>query len=325
MMDIQHKIGEQERILILASSSTGNNVFCTPAIRLIRKHRPHCLIGVVALNALSAEVFEDNPDINHLYVVSSDRKFDAIAQRYHTVICLNHNASKKLEGFRAQVHLPPSYQPGRARADQLLDFVAGLLGVEVAEADRHYVMGVPEQKDILRGAAVSSSDVLVHIHLGLGRTALHGWKFFYRKRAGEDKRLWPLAHYIELGRLLTQQIPNCRIVITGTRNEAYLAKQFVHAVPGTIDLVGRTTAMDIYGMMPRIALFIAHDCGVLHIASASDVPIVGIYAPTEPALAGPYPARPQHYVIKKDLMAQILPQEVLEAALGLLQAFPRKS
>src|SRR5690349_2819748 len=85
-------IGVRERILVLASSSTGNNVFCTPAIRLIRKHRPESLIGVVALNRLSAEVFEDNPDINHLYVVSSDRKFDEIAAGYSQVICLNHNA-----------------------------------------------------------------------------------------------------------------------------------------------------------------------------------------------------------------------------------------
>lgn len=324
-MDTDKAIGAQERILILASSSTGNNVFCTPAIHLIRKHRPGCLIGVVALNKLSAEIFEDNPDINHLYVVSSDRGFDAIAAGYTKIICLNFNASRKLDGIKSQVYLVPQFKSGRARADQLLDFVAELLGVEVVEADRHYVMGVPGARDVLQDHAIAVEDVLVHIHLGLGRTALHGWKFFYRKRAGEDKRLWPLAHYIELGKLLRAHIPNCRIVVTGTRNEAYLAKQFMAEVPGTINLVGKTSAMDIYGMMKRIAVFIAHDCGVLHIAAASEVPIVGIYAPTEPVLAGPYPPRPQHKVIKKSLMAEIMPREVLDAAVALLQAYPGKA
>jgi len=315
-------IGARERILVLASSSTGNNVFCTPAIRLIRKHRPESLIGVVALNRLSAEVFEDNPDINHLYVVSSDRKFDEIAAGYGQVICLNHNATRKLDGIKTPVHLPPPYVPDKARADQLLQFVAGLLGVAIEEEDRRYVMGVPAGQDILEKQALPSTATLIHIHLGLGRTALHGWKFFYRKRAGEDVRLWPLAHYVELGRLLRTHIPDCRIVITGTRNEAYLAQRFAEEVPGTINLVGKTSALDIYAMMRHIALFIAHDCGVLHIASASDVPIVGIYAPTEPALAGPYPPSPRHLVLKKDRMADIQPGEVLEAARILLRSFP---
>ncbi|HEU4709597.1 MAG TPA: glycosyltransferase family 9 protein, partial [Methylophilaceae bacterium] len=287
-------IAAQERILVLTSNSTGNNVFCTPAIRLLRKHRPHALIGVVALNDLSAEIFEDNPDINHLYVTSTKQKFEQVADQYTYLICLNNNAVKKLKGIARPHQLAPDFVNGSARADQLLDYVAELLGVQVREEDRHYVMGPPKPGNILEGYGVAPGEVLIHIHLGLGRTALHGWKFFYRKRAGEDVRLWPLAHYIELGRLLQKNIPGCRLVVTGTSNEAYLAKQFSEAVPSTINLVGKTSAMDIYGMMRRINLFIAHDCGVLHIASASDVPIVGIYAPTEPVLAGPYPPRPQH-------------------------------
>jgi len=314
----------RERILVLASSSTGNNVFCTPSIRLLRKHRPDSLIGVVALNRLSAEVFEDNPDINHLYVVASDRAFDRVAARYHRVICLNHNATRKLRGIRTPIHVPPPYRAGAARADQLMDFVAGLLGVGVVAEDRRYVMGVPPVNHLPGNHRIDPQSRLVHIHLGLGRTALHGWKFFYRKRAGEDIRLWPLQHYIELGKRLHAQVPDCRIVVTGTRNEAYLAKRFTDEVPGTINLVGRTSALDIFGMMPCIDLFIAHDCGVMHIAAASDVPIVGIYAPTEPALAGPYPARPQHHVLKKDRMADITPAEVMEAGLALLSAFPRR-
>lgn len=318
-------IGERERLLILASSSTGNNVFCTPAIHLIRKHRPQSLIGVVALNSLSAEVFEDNPDINHLYVVNTDRKFNALAAQYDRVICLNVNAIRKLSNIKTTVYLPPVYEPGIPRADQLLEFVAGFLGVQIEQADRQYVMGVVGPTDVLRGSAVMPNDVLIHVHLGLGRTALHGWKFFYRKRAGEDKRLWPLAYYITLGKMLREQVPGGRIIITGTRNENYLARQFEREVGNTINLVGKTTARDIFGMMRHVRLFIAHDCGVLHIAAATGVPIVGIYAPTDPALAGPYPPRPWHNVIKKDQMSSITPEEVMNAAQQLLQSFPGKT
>lgn len=318
-------IGAHERILVLTSNSTGNNVFCTPAIRLLRKHRPHALIGVAALNDLSAEIFEDNPDINHLHVTSSRQKFAQVADQYTYLICLNNNAVKKLKGIERPHQLAPEFVDGSARADQLLNYVAGLLDVPVGEEDRHYVMGPPKPGNILDAFNIASDDVLIHIHLGLGRTALHGWKFFYRKRAGEDVRLWPLSHYIELGRLLQANVSHCRIVVTGTRNEAYLARQFSEAVPSTINLVGKTSAMDIFGMMRRINLFIAHDCGVLHIASASEVPMVGIYAPTDPVLAGPYPPRPQHLVLKKERMRDITPQEVYSAAAQLLQASPQSA
>lgn len=313
-----------EKILILASSSTGNNIFCTPAIHLLRKHRPNALIGVVALNDLSAEIFHDNPDINHLYVISSKRKFQDIADQYSKIICLNPNAVKKLRGLDRQFSLVPEYKNGSPRADQQLSFMADLLGVSVAEEDRRYAMGVPGPgKDILSEHGLSPQDVLIHVHLGLGRTALHGWKFFYRKRAGEDIRLWSLKNYIELGLLLYKNISHCKIIVTGTQNEAYLAKQFAKTVPSTINLVGKTSAMDIFRIMHHIDVSIAHDCGVLHIASASEVPIVGLYAPTDPVLAGPYPPRPQHHIIKKQSMAEISPQEVYEAARLLLEQFPK--
>lgn len=314
---------QPQRILILASSSTGNNVFCTPAIHLLRRHRPDSLIGVVSLNQLSAEIFEDNPDVNHRYVVSNKRQLNAIAEQYSQIICLNNNAVKKLKGVDKPFYLMPDYKRSIARADQQLAFMAGLLSVDVTEEDRKYVIGVPGDENILSRHGATAEDVFVHLHLGLGRTALHGWKFFYRKRAGEDVRLWPLSNYIALGQLLHAGIPHCRIVITGTQNEAYLARQFAKAVPGTVNLVGKTSAMDILSMMRRINVSIAHDCGVLHIASASDVPIVGIYAPTDPVVAGPYPPRPQHRVIKKDTMVEITPQEVYESARALIESFPR--
>lgn len=312
-----------ERLLILTSTSTGNNLFCTPAIRLIRKYRPNCLIDVVALKKLSAEIFQDNPDINHLLVINSGKQFDRLARAYSKVICLNANALKKLGKINTPVIDPLGLEFRGSKADQILHGVAGLLGVTVEEADRRYVMGVPELGSVLDSFELSDAEVLINIHLGSGTTALHGWKFFNRQRAIDDDRLWPLDHYVALGKLLKQHVGNCRIVLTGTRNEGYFAAQFLRQVPDAINLVGKTSALQIHGMMRRVDLFIAHDCGVMHIAAASEVPIVGLYAATDPAVFGPYPARPQHHVFKRDRIADISPDEVLEAAQALIRAFPK--
>ncbi|MDR2874387.1 MAG: glycosyltransferase family 9 protein [Methylobacillus sp.] len=311
------------KILILASSSTGNNIFCTPAIRLIKKHRPNARIDVVALNKLCAEVFTGNPSINEVFVIDSRRAFDKLAKNYDRVLCLNANAQRKLKTQTAMDnagHLSADSD----RAEQLLHFAAGLLQCEITDEDRAYfIHSTPEQgAALLAQADVAPDAVLICIHLGTGTTKLHGWKFFYAKRA-DDKRLWPVDEYIKLGRALVAGNPKIRIIITGTRNETFLAKQFEREVPGTINLVGKTSVADLHSLMRRVNLFIAHDCGVFHIAAATEVPIVGLYGPTDPVFAGPYPRRPQHRLIKKATMAEITVPEVVEAAFELIAKYPR--
>lgn len=313
-----------QKILLVTSGSTGNNVFCTPAIRLLRKHLPKATIDVVALNKLSAEVFENNPDINQLFVIKNSSGLDRIAKNYTTILLLNNSALKKLRGLKAPYLLIPTMNPEVHHADQVMHFVANWLGVAVVEDDRKYVIETQQSAEkLLANYALSDTDVLINIHLGCGTTVLHGWKFFYSRRA-DDKKLWSIEAYIALGKKLHALIPNLKISITGTSNESFLAKKFEKQVGGTINLVGKTKVSDLVALMQRANLFIAHDCGVFHIAAATNVPIVGLYGPTNHVLTGPYPIKPQHIVIKKAEMTDISEQDVTEAACELLKKFPRK-
>ena len=312
-----------QKILLVTSGSTGNNVFCTPAIRLLRKHLPGAVIDVVALNQLSAEVFDNNPDINQLYVIKNSRGLDKIAKNYSTVFLFNNNALKKLRGLKTPYLLIPGMNPAVHHADQVMKFVADWLNVSITDEDRKYVIETQQTAEsLLAKYGVANEDVLVNIHLGCGTTLLHGWKFFYSRRA-DDKKLWSIESYIDLGKKLHEKIPRLKIIITGTSNESFLAKKFEKQVPATINLVGKTKVSDLAALMKRSNLFIAHDCGVFHIAAASDVPIVGLYGPTNQILTGPYPIKPQHTVIKKETMADISVPEVVAAATSLLQKFRR--
>lgn len=313
-----------QKILLVTSGSTGNNVFCTPAIRFLRKHLPEAIIDVVALNKLSAEVFENNLDINQLHVIKNSSGLDRIAKNYTTIFLLNNSAVKKLRGLKAPYLLIPAMNPEVHHADQVMQFVANWLGAPVTEDDRKYVIQTQQTAEkLLANHALSDKDVLINIHLGCGTTVLHGWKFFYSRRA-DDKKLWSIDAYIALGQKLRTLIPNLKISITGTSNESFLAKKFEKQVGGTINLVGKTKVSDLVALMQRANLFIAHDCGVFHIAAASNVPIVGLFGPTNHLLTGPYPVKPQHIVIKKAEMTDISVQDVTEAACELLQRFPRK-
>ena len=318
-------VADHQKILILASNSTGNNIFCTPAIRLLKKHRPHARIDVVALNKLCAEVFYNNPSVDQVFVIDSRRAFDKLAKNYDRIICLNANAKKKLGDVQTPMDVIESLSGESHHAEQLLQFIAGLLQCEVTGEDRSYfIHSTPVLADaLLKNAGLAPDNLLISIHLGCGTTKLHGWKFFYSKRA-DDKKLWPVDEYIKLGQALIAANPKVRIIITGTRNESFLAKQFEREVPGTINLVGKTSVADLHSLMQRVDLFIAHDCGVFHVAAASDVPIVGLYGPTNHVLTGPYPIKPQHHLIKKTEMAEITVPEVVDAAFALIAKYPRQ-
>lgn len=312
-----------DRILVIASSSTGNNIFCTPAIRLLRKTLPQATIDVVALNKLSAEVFAGNPNIGQIYVLSKSREVNKIAHQYNKIIVLNKNALKKLSDIKAPFIQVPSMNGEIHHAEHLLRFVAQLLAVELTDDDRHYVIETQQTAEsFLAPYALAQNTTLINIHLGCGTTVLHGWKFFYSRRA-DDKKLWSIDAYIALGKALMQAIPHLRIAITGTSNESFLAKKFAKSVPQTINLVGKTTVADLRALMQRADLFIAHDCGVFHIAAASNVPIVGLFGPTNPIATGPFPPKPQQVLIKKETMAEIAVEDVVKVASNLLDKFPR--
>lgn len=115
-----------QNILVLTSNSTGNNVFMTPAIKLLRKNLPDSMIEVVALTKLSAQVYNANPYINRLHVIKNASTFDKLAVNFDHVIPLHQNTIKKYKSIKTKIHALPKISNERHHADQLLDHVAHL-------------------------------------------------------------------------------------------------------------------------------------------------------------------------------------------------------
>ncbi len=310
-----------EKVLLVATSHTGNNVFCTPTIRLLKKHYPDTTFDLVALNKISAEVFHGNTDISHLYITNSKRRIKNLSKDYSTVICMNYKSRDVLSNIETNLISIPPLIAGMHHAEQLLQFVADYIGCKLTEDDRAYKISSAGNSNlpILNKARFGAEDnILICIHLGCQRTAIHGWKFFYKHRATHQK-LWSVDKYIELGNHLMNAKPNIRIVITGTKHESFLGKKFANNVPGTINLIGKTSVSDLFKLMNEVDLFISQDCGVMHIASASNVPLVGLFGPTNPAETGPYPLKKNHTVIKKESMEEIDIPDVVCAAFNRLE------
>lgn len=305
-----------ENILVLSSNSTGNNVFMTPAIKLLRKKLPDSMIEVVALSKLSAEVFNANPYINRLHVIKNATAFDRLAVNFDHVIPLHQNSIKKYKSIQSKFHALPKITNDYHHADQLLDHIAQLLNTKVDIADRQYSLGNPS-KNFISTKYFDENRPLINIHLGSARSNLHGWKFWHSKRA-EEAKIWNIENYIALGHKLLEHYPNLTITLTGSKNERFLAKRFLKKIPNAINLTGKTTVQDLLQHIGNCDLFISHDCGVLHIASATHTPIIALFGPTSAIRTGPYPARSQHIVIKKETMSDIKVSDVAESVDQLL-------
>ena len=314
------------KTLLIAANHTGNNIFCTPTIRFLKNHYPNTIFDVVALNHKSAEVFYGNPYINKLYVTDKKSQLTKLSEDYATIICMNYKSKEVLSGIKKNLVSVPSLTLGVHHAEQLLEFIAKFTGYDLTDTDRNYVIGdgVSLNSSLIDKTIIASDDVLICLHLGCARTAIHGWKFFYRKKV-THRKLWPIDNYIELAQKLMTANPKIRFVITGTKHERFLGKRFEKKVPSTINLIGKTSVSELFKLMGDMNLFISQDCGVLHVASASDVSLLGLFGPTNPANTGPYPLKKNHTVMKKESMEDINTSEVAIEALKLLDNFPKKT
>jgi len=310
------------RVLALTTSHVGNNIFCTPGLRLLRKNVPEMRLDVVAMSARGASVFEGNPDIDTVYRAALGYRIRRLAAHYDLVLGLHRTNVRLLAGCRAKAVVIEPGPQDQHRADAILDFVQRLLRCSRSDADRRYVLAPRRQHhdavSRLLGR-VPSDQILVGFHLGSGRTAVHGWKFWYPKR-DRDERLWPGDNYVALARALQERDRCVRIVLTGSRSESFLGRRFAKKVPETINLIGRTSLLELTALMDRVRVFVTQDTGALHVASASGVPLVGLFGVSDPRHTGPYPLADQHRIIRSTRVADIPVVRVLDTVLASLSA-----
>jgi len=54
-----------------------------------------------------------------------------------------------------------------------------------------------------------------------------------------------------------------------------------------VNLAGKTNLADLCQLLKRASLFVGVDSGIMHLASSLDIPVVGIFGPTDPSQVGP--------------------------------------
>ena len=109
-----------------------------------------------------------------------------------------------------------------------------------------------------------------------------------------------------------------KLVITGSNSEKVLGKKLEKRAPNIINFIDQTTVPQLYSLMQRLKLFISPDTGLMHVACASNVPLIALFGYTSLTRTGPYPQLKDLTLIQGSSMVDITVDEVFQAVVNKL-------
>ena len=164
------------------------------------------------------------------------------------------------------------------RVLRLLEIDTASDGLEFwhTDADRRFI------ENLLCVEGVSRSDRVIAVNLGTTWTT----------------KRWDVKNFTEVIRQITHLVPEAKIVLTGSPTEQTLAETVPASLP-TINLVGKTSILQLGALLERCEVCLTCDSGPMHIAAAVGTPTVALFGPTDPMRHRPYGVG--HTVIEKSV------------------------
>jgi ADP-heptose:LPS heptosyltransferase len=292
-------------------------MFTTPLLRGLRRAYPHARLTYL-VEADAAPVVRFNPHLDEVVVAARTRGLRRIADdvalarrlrrgRFDLALDL-HGGPRAAwltwaSGARERIGYAISgrrwmytrvapratdLRPRHSVANQW-DLLTAIPGWPGGAADpEHDAVEMPLQPDAdarmaarLAAAGVDDGDELVVLHVS----------------AGNLFRRWPEPFFAETAALLASR-PRRRVVLSSgpsdraaTARIAAGARQRMDASGGRIVDLGEFDLQELRALIGRSRVFVGGDTGPLHMAAATNTPVVGIYGPTLSAQSAPWRPR----------------------------------
>ena len=304
-----------QSILIVRLRLVGDVVFTTPVITALRRHYPAARLVYVVENA-AAPVVAGNPYLDDVVIAPHRRGLGRLADDW--------TLARRLRRERFDLALDLHGGPRSA----WLTWASGArrrVGYDIPGRSWMYTTVVPRprelrarhsvenQWDVLRAVDPAFADGPDHtrdrVEIVLDPRAaraiserLTGWHIPVDARilvlhvsAGNPFRRWPEASFAQLAAGLVRGGVNRWLILTGGPSDRAAASRVLAdariragvAADRLID--GESLSLgELRALCERAALYVGGDSGPLHLASASDVPIVALFGPTLPERSAPW-------------------------------------
>ena len=281
----------------------------TPALRALKIAYPQSHLALL-IRPLVADLMATHPYVNEVIVDSKGKGFNRLHSFYKSV------SEIRRWGFNLAVVLHPT-----SFRNALIPFLAGIperIGSNVSgrgilltqtctdqtdlheihrylrvlelidihepnaklefwhtDADRHAA------RQILAAHGISPKERLIGVNLGTT------WR---------TKR-WSLENFAAVITQVQKRF-EARILLTGSTTEIPLGEALAQTTQvETINLIGKTTLLQLGALIESCDLYLTCDSGPMHIAAAVGTPTIALFGPTSPIRHGPYGEN--HEVIEK--------------------------
>jgi ADP-heptose:LPS heptosyltransferase len=262
--DLIARLPARSRIVVIRLRSLGDCVLTTPALALLKAHRPDLEIHVV-VESRFAGVFEDNPDIAG--VSEAVPKVDLVLNLHGGTRSMGLtllSGAKYRAGFAHHrygfiyTHKIPTTQAilGVNRPVHTAEHLASAmfwLGVPRAE--------IPRAKLVARAKPDRSPYAVMHPF------------------ASAPDKAWPIERFVSVARHLQEQGLQA-VILAGPSDDAAPVAPF--------RVLRNAPLRDVKNLMSGAALFIGNDSGPAHIAAAFGVPVVVLFGPSNPVTWAPW-------------------------------------
>lgn len=298
---------EFRRILIIKPSAVGDVVRTLPVLTALRRRWPKAHISWLVASHCSG-VLTDHPALSE--VIYFDRKgyagfgrdlsatwgFAAFVRElrshhFDLVIDLQGLFRSAMFAYltRSQVRVGRGdnremngfFYTHRAAVSQrnmhafvLIRSVVAPLGIDANPA--------PGDLHIAEHVRLAARQVLKQVGLEAGRPYM-----VIAPGSNWETKNWPADSFGETAALLRKQLDLVPVVV-GTAGQRAMAEAIRRIEPRAIDLCGASSLAELVAVIEGAKLLVANDSGPLHIADALDMPLVGVWGPTDPRAVGPF-------------------------------------
>ena len=280
---------QRPRVLVIRGGAIGDFILTLPAIRLLRENIAGCHLealgypGIVDL-AKKAEIADATRSLEHRTMAALFARGAAIDPALIEYLCSFNlvvsylfdpdgilRANLERIGVKTLIECPHRVIVGAGHASEQLARPLQKLAMFLAEPQWRRTIFQDRSSE-----AAGSGDPGERTRKFVLRVAIH-------PGSGSETKNWPVEHWHRLASEIQSEHPQAKIIfITGEAEEA----RGTH----TSSVFERWHALPLTELAERLStcqLFLGHDSGISHLASACGVPCVLLFGPTDPATWAP--------------------------------------
>jgi heptosyltransferase-3 len=264
------------RIAVIRLRSLGDCVLTTPALALLKAHRPDLRVGLVVEPRFAA-LFEGSPDVDDILPPVAS----ALANWHPRMVLNFHGGSRSMwltAACRAAIRAGFAHHAYSFLYTAKIPRAQEILGeerkVHTAEhlASAMFWLGVP-RADIPRarlgGGPAPPAEAYAVLH----------------PFASQPGKTWPAERFLTVAEHLRDQAGLEPVFLAGPADDPSVFAKF--------RVIRDASLAEVKGLMAGAQLFIGNDSGPAHIAAAFGVPVVVLFGPSDPAHWSPWKTEAQ--------------------------------